>query len=318
MRLDLNILWIEDQPDGVENHQRTIERRLLDLGFQLSVHFVQRFDELQRQLDDAIDEDEVDLILVDFDLGNTGGDGGDAARQIRETFPHREMVFYSGKSPGSLRQVAFDNQIDGVYFAHRPTLGDDVFSVIENMLRKVIDLSHMRGIVMAETSEIDHILGLCLAEVIDRLEGGERDAMHGKVVDVIRARFESQLEALGEFHDPATFGGLLAKSLLMTSYDKTRALARALKSNFDLEGKGGHRASVLGYQEKFQHTRNVLAHGLVIKKDGVKVFKGRKEDLSDEIEISEEAMLDWRKELLGHRNNIDLIVRALGIEPGKG
>jgi len=40
--------------------------------------------------------------------------------------------------------------------------------------------------------------------------------------------------------------------------------------------------------------------------------------LSDEIEISEEAMLDWRKELLGHRNNIDLIVRALGIEPGKG
>ncbi len=160
MQLEFTILWVEDQPEDVIGFPVTLERRLRDLGFTLNLINAKNVGELRQTVDERIEDDDVDLILVDFDLGENGENGGDATVEIRERFRHREIVFYSGKSPGELRRVAFEKNIDGVYFGHRPRLADDVVSVIENILRKVVDISHMRGIVMAETSEIDYLMEL--------------------------------------------------------------------------------------------------------------------------------------------------------------
>lgn len=312
MKLDFSILWVEDQPESVRSFQESLERDLRELGFALRVIAIRGFDELKERMSEELDDDEIDLILVDFDLGNTGGNGGDAAREIRDHFQHREMVFYSGKSPGGLRQVAADKKIDGAYFAHRPTLDEDVFSVIENMLRKIIDISHMRGIVMAETSELDYYIELCLAKAFEKLDQKGQETFHSRAVEVIQQRYQGQIGQLEDLGNHKHFMQLLGQSLLMTSKDRTRALRRFLKSASDIENRKQHRSSVLEYQDNFHHIRDVLAHGMVIKKDGQKIFRGREEELNDE------AMRKWRIDLMDHRDRIKQIVDDFNVDLDEG
>ncbi len=307
MQLEFTILWVEDQPEEVVGFPDTLRRRLRDLGFTLKFINARNVGELRQKVDEDVEDDDVDLILVDFDLGVNGENGGDAAVEIRERFKHREIVFYSGKSPGALRKVAFEKNIDGVYFGHRPTLAVDVVSVIENILRKVVDISHMRGIVMAETSEIDYLMELGLSEAYGRLDDDGRRKFHAKAVDVIKERYDQQLDELTAHADPANFQALLTKSLLMSSRDKSRALIRFLRVAQDLADSDQHKEAVANYQDKFQDTRNQLAHGLVVKKDGKKVFSGREEVLD------EDAMRKWRFELVEHKENIRVLATALGV-----
>ncbi len=305
MKLDFNILWIEDQPADVRQSVRTLRRLLRDLGFVLDVQWINGFDQVTDTLKIGIGND-VDLILVDYDLGNSGGNGGDAALAIRDVFKHREMVFYSGKSPADLRKVALENRIDGVYFAHRPTFTDDVFGVIKNMLRKIVDLSHMRGIIMAETSELDYLLELSLQSAFDRLDEKGKAELHAKAIQLIRDRAEKHMKTVASHESPETFPSLLGQSLLMTNDDKLRALIRHLKSATDIEGHARHRQAAIEYKDNFQSTRNIMAHGYVIATNGRKVFKGR------DREIDEEQMRIWRQELIEHKEKFTAVAAALG------
>ena len=307
MRLDFRILWVEDQPAAVAEDRTALEADLLEFGFEPIVVPISGFSDLQDLMNSNPEDDEFDLILVDYDLGASGGKGDDAARAIRDHFPHREMVFYSGKSPEELRDKAAKKKIDGVYFAHRTELADDVFSVIENMLRKVVDISHMRGIVMAETSELDYCIELCLSSAFENLDETQRKTIHDKAVKVVRERYKLQLEQLDALDHPDKFTELLGRSLLMTSRDKTRALLRFLKAATHLQDQKEHRTAVVEYQDNFHDVRNDLAHGMVIKKDGRKIFKGRN------IELTEETMREWRINLMTHRDQIKLIASVLNV-----
>lgn len=307
MRLDFKILWVEDQPQAIAEDRVYLEAELRDFGFKPIVEPITGFDKVQELLARDPQDDEFDLILVDFDLGHSGGNGGDAARAIRDKFPHREMVFYSGKSPDDLRAVAAEKKIDGVYFAHRPELADDVFSVIENMLRKVVDLSHTRGIIMAETSELDHCLELCLSSSFEDLDIDRQKSFHNKIVEAIRERYKDQQKKLETLAHLEKFSELLGESHIMTSFDKTRAILRFLNSYTQIPDKRIHHAAVSDYQDNFQGVRNVLAHGMVTTKDGHKVFKGQND------ELNEERMREWRISLMDHRDQIKAVATALNV-----
>ncbi len=307
MNLDFKILWVEDQPDAIVEDSVYLESEIRDLGFEPIIIAATGYDKVSELMNNQPKDDDYDLILVDYDLGASGGKGDDAARQIRDKFPHREMVFYSGQSPDDLRTAAANKQIDGVYFAHRPSLADDVFSVIENMLRKVIDLSHTRGIIMAETSELDHCIEQCLDFSFEELTDDRKKAFHDRIVEVIRMRYEEQQKNLESLTNHEKFAELLGSSHLMTSLDKTRAMLRNLKSYTQMPNKTAHHDTVENYQNNFHNIRNLLAHGTVTKKDGHKIFKGQGE------ELNEEVMRNWRINLMGYRQQIKAVANDFGI-----
>jgi hypothetical protein len=61
-------------------------------GFHFAPTLCQSIDEVKKEIADGVFSDEVDLILVDWELGN-GIVGQDAIAEIRSMVPYKDVVF---------------------------------------------------------------------------------------------------------------------------------------------------------------------------------------------------------------------------------
>jgi len=152
MNLIYKILWFEDQLLWAQPLVREIKTFVEEMGF--------IFSEPQFERDNSninnINYEEFDLILMDYNLSGT--EKGDVLiKRIREHNFFSEIIFYSADGALKLREEVFNNGLDGVYCADRPANSflRKVQEVIKVTVKKVLDLNTIRGIVMAETSDID-------------------------------------------------------------------------------------------------------------------------------------------------------------------
>lgn len=128
MRLDFNVLWVEDQPNYVEPQITPIKQRMREEGFEFNPILCQSIEQVRDKIADEVFKDEVDLLLVDFDLG-AGVQGQDAIAEIRGTVPYKDVIFYSANnSADTLRQLAFENNLEGVFCAGRNDLIEEVMA----------------------------------------------------------------------------------------------------------------------------------------------------------------------------------------------
>ena len=156
MRLDYKILWFEDQQNNVEEVEKGLSTRLSRLGFNLNVVWTKPTDELNStfgQIKNIVND--FDLILLDYDLGKDKFNGADIAKKLRRSNFLTDIIFYSSASPHDLRQYMFKQHVDGVFCINRNNLQSDSFDIIQNRIRKILDINHMRGIVMEVVSEFD-------------------------------------------------------------------------------------------------------------------------------------------------------------------
>jgi hypothetical protein len=70
MRLDFNVLWVEDQPAHVDAQIERISQLMQQEGFHFKPTLCRSIDEVQRAISTDVFTDEVDLVLVDWDLGS--------------------------------------------------------------------------------------------------------------------------------------------------------------------------------------------------------------------------------------------------------
>ena len=152
MNLEYKILWFEDELLWAQPMVREIKSFVEEMGF---VFYEPRFEKDNSNIDN-IDYKEYDLILMDYNLSNV--EKGDVLiSKIREHNFFSEIVFYSMSGASSLRQKVLEKELDGVYCADRPidSFLPKVQEVIKATVKKVLDLNTIRGIVMAETSDMD-------------------------------------------------------------------------------------------------------------------------------------------------------------------
>lgn len=263
MRLDFNVLWVDDQPASVANQIKSIASQMAAEGFQFKPRQCSTIDQVETVVADNVFTDEVDLILVDWDLGNNMH-GEDAIERIRQIVQYKDVVFYSGQaSIIELRQKAFDRQLEGVYCASREGLVDEVVGVFESLIKKVLDLDHTRGIVMGATSDIDHMVNTCLT------------LAHGKLGEEGRAQFikEALKRVMDQVHNIVKQGeklqanpdvdALFKAHMLFTSDQRLRMLASILdKEEFKAYSVGV--ATVKSYREGVVADRNVLGHAVLV------------------------------------------------------
>ncbi|MBF0445735.1 MAG: hypothetical protein HQL68_09095 [Magnetococcales bacterium] len=307
MRLDFNILWVEDHPDRIEEDFIALKCELNAQGFNAVKTVLPSVDSVKSLMSKNPSEDAFDLILVDFDLGDSGGNGGDAAKAIRDQFSHREMVFYTGKPIKELNETAFEKDIQGVYFASRDTLADETFNVIDNMLRKVVDISHTRGIVMAETSDLDHYIDLCLISSFEGQTEDRQKSFHKKIVEKISGSLDKSNKKFTKLSSFDKFSELLDNKYLVTSSDKIRAMSDFLELFTNLSNKKTHIKTMKDYMAFQIDVRNVLAHVKIVSKNGSKVFQGKNYN------VDGQRMLEWRNALRDHREKINAVARDLGV-----
>ena len=144
-----------------------IQRHLAGLGFELEVCEGSSLDKVDEIIGQHIHDDGIDLVLVDYDLGSGSG-GEQALAKIRKQFPYKDLIFYSVRDREQLRKIAYDGHLDSLYFSTRMSLVEDTVSVIQKMLAKVLDVDHMRGVVMSATSDIDVVVERSVLAVYDR------------------------------------------------------------------------------------------------------------------------------------------------------
>ena len=295
MRLDFNLLWVEDQQVYVQDQRERIEYLIGKEGFRLRVLFASTVDEATKYLSEDIYGDHIDLILMDYDLG-AGGKGDDGIEQVRNIFPFKDIVFYSSQAPDLSGMVA-TKKVQGVYCSTRVELPDTVDGVFESLVKKVLDIDHSRGIVMGATSDIDQYVNDCLVAIFD----GSNEQCRQATLDVLakhlkekRKNFEKEaayIEAVKHVSQ------LFDKHNVYTSNDRLRLLKNAV----EIDGVHTDKVEVITkYLRETVPRRNVLAH-VKVEVDG---FSRKLIDSSGN-ELTNEQMKALRQELLEYQDFIE-------------
>lgn len=295
MRLDFNVLWVDDQPDRVGSQITAITKRMQEEGFQFVPTLCQSIDEVKKAIAADVFTDEVDLILVDWDLGN-GVVGEDAIAEIRSTVQYKDVVFYSAQTaPNALRKAAFEKGVEGIYCASREQLVDEVLGVFDSLVKKVLDLDHARGIVMGATSDIDHIVNECLVIVHAKLDQGGKDAMLKDGLGYIQKRLAELTETAKKLEGAKTLAEFFEFHMILTANDRLRMLSGALKAA-TFSAHKGYRPHIVAYQQQVVPDRNILGHMVLVPKGkptAVTDSKGKQITL-DETRKLRKLILDLR------------------------
>ncbi|MCW0389429.1 hypothetical protein [Xanthomonas sacchari] len=304
MRLDFNVLWVDDQPDRVATQRKTIASKMADEGFEFRPRLCTTIEQVEEVISEHVFTDEVDLILVDWDLGNNVH-GEDVVERIREIVQYKDIVFYSGAPTSELRKKVYDKQLEGVYCASREDLVNEVVGVFDSLIKKVLDLDHTRGIVMGATSDIDHMINACLTLAHGKLnEEGK-----AKFIEEVLKRVTDQVQNIsrqGEKLSKSPSAEALFKAhMLFTSDHRLRLLASILA----MEEFAMHAAAVgtiNSYRDGVIKNRNTLGHAVLVpqgKSSSVVDDNGRVVDL--------EEMRKLRKLILSLRTDFRALLDAM-------
>lgn len=304
MRLDFNVLWVDDQPHSVAAQIVRIEKQMEIEGFHFNPTSCKSIDEVIPLIKDDVFSDEIDLVLVDWDLGNDIK-GQDVIALIRETVQYKDIVFYSAYTPADeLRRLVFDKGAEGVYCARRDELVDEVLGVFDSLVKKVLDLDHTRGIVMGATSDIDQIVRECLVAMHMRLDADGKSQMMKTALGYVEEGLKKHTNAASELKDAITLEEMFEAHDILTSNDRLRMLARALKMESFREFKT-YRKAVTACLEKTVRKRNVLGHQVLVPegKPGIVTLSGKT--------VTVEEMRELRKLILGLRVDFNSLLMAL-------
>jgi len=306
MRLDFNVLWVEDQTDRVRAQIRSLERKIRKHGFRFCVQFALTVEEAVGLIGDDVYRDHIDLILMDYDFGDHTN-GADGLVQIRRVLPYRDIVFYSA-NPVNLKKQVADRQISGVDCSDRRHLPDTVEAVFEKLVRKVVDIDHSRGIIMGATSDIDHCVNKILSALFDAFDDELKKKaiaeVHSKV-DKKREQFkksEAALLELTHFNEIGNHHGLYTANDRLLLMKKIMSYTELHKDKY---------GQIEQYRSNVMNKRNDLGHRETERGDGFqRIFRDRRGVL-----ITAEMMRELRVELLGHQELFDGLVSQICLPP---
>lgn len=302
MRLDFNVLWVDDQPDRVAAQIDAIKRRMEGEGFQLVPTMCKSMDEVRGNLGDDLFTDEVDLILVDWDLGQ-GAKGQDVIAEVREHAPYKDVVFYSAQTPpDELRKSAFDKQIEGIYCTTRQDLVEEVTGVFESLVKKVLDLDHTRGIVMGATSDIDYMVNECLAVIHAKLDGPGKEAMRKQALRHVDRRMKDLAKIVEKLEKATSMAEFAEQHMIFTANDRLRMLHDRLQGG----PHAAYREKVTEYQKKVVPDRNILGHMVLVPDGKPKAVMG-----NDDQAVTVEVTREIRRMILSLRSDFRSLLAAL-------
>lgn len=302
MRLDFNVLWVDDQPSAVVSQITRIKSQMENEGFRFNPTQCKSLEEVETHIAEGVFQDEIDLILVDWDLGG-GVKGQNVISRVREVAQYKDVVFYSARTPANdLRKMTFDEGLEGIYCASREDLVEEVFGVFESLVKKVLDLDHTRGIVMGATSDIDHMVLSCLICIEAKLDETDKRNLLTLAMERVRDRVKDVVKQ-GEKLERETFSEILKSHMIFGANDRLRLLSRLLNDDATYAQS---MEAVKDYMQNVVPRRNELGH-LVLAPEGkptsIATTGGKPVGLAE--------MRDLRKAILRLREDFRALTDAL-------
>lgn len=301
MRLKYKILWLDDKiKEFIEDEIiEEVKRFLLNYGFIPEINTCGNAKDFFELLDDSND-----LILTDYHMNDINGDK--VVEQIRGSkyAVLTEILFYTAKA--DLAEVP---KIDRVSFLETGGVAEDHSSAILNKLKELIyltirknqDLNNLRGLVMAETSELDPLMKQILALATSNSKVSEKRILE-KYDKMLKKSKEKSIE-LEAYTIPVDFIKLLE------SYHFTAGTAHDFLHHFSKDDLNSMDVKkVLSYRTEVIEERNNLAHNPedVSTSDMMIILKKGKR-----LEYDESKFIKIRKNIQKYKNIFEKIIEDL-------
>jgi len=295
MRIDYKILWFEDEKKWYESTSEFIKEFLEEKGFNMTVNWQENGDNIA----ELIADNDFDIILVDYNLSSSHGDY--LIKKIRDNHLYTEIVFYSQAGENEIRKIIGEKCIDGVYCASRDIndFEDKVNNVIETTIKKVEEISNMRGLVMSETSELDSML----EELIKRIFNANDCKSEEWLEEIRNKTIKSKEDKVKKIRERGCISDLVCD---LDAYDKYRTVVRLLKqASIDIKDE---QIVFNTYNDEVIKIRNVLAHVYEDKDEqGKKILKSKIKGY-ESIHLNEDKFIEIRKNLVKHIDNISSLL----------
>ena len=293
MRTNFNILWVEDQPGNVNAQLNGIKSRLNNEGFRLREVFANNAEEAHGYISNDLYADNVDLILMDYNLGEDSSTGDEVIRRLRETLKYKEVIFYSARDVESLTDALQAHHLEGVFCCHRSELPDTVVEIFNVLVKKTMDLNHSRGLILGMVCEIEELIKTAISEkfkssgehktkIIDRINE-EKERNMKRAEDIMK---NLQLDDVESFED---IEKIRDSRSILTSHLMAGVLLKVVDKDTDAY------RSIDTFMKRSIPIRNDFAHLSTEDKEAfVSVFKDR-----NGTEITKGDLKEIRKLLLG-------------------
>ena len=296
MNLQFCVLVIDDQPDAVSQALGSLREHLDEWGFELRIEEALPVspEELRAEFGDA--GRKYDLVIVDYRLGLGTTDGAAVAQELRQSvLPYTEMVFYSSDSANLFSALA-ENGVDGVFVATREHLDDKLRGVADIIIRKAVDLDHMRGIAMAAVADLE----VRMREALEGVAACQCGRCVAAVDRTMHRLGERHSERVLEFREVAKNGlaAVLAEAGMCDAAQKVHAVGRVIKARSEpaLRFEPQVRNELSAYEREVLRKRNLLAHAA----------GGPSGELG-----TEAGMREFRQTLRKHTRNMEVICRGI-------
>jgi len=299
MKLIYNILWFEDDESWYKTALVFIQEYLEENGFLLNSRRVAD----GTLIEELLNDNDVDLILMDYNLAG-GATGDRLIGQIRDHELFTDIIFYSQFGAQTIREKVIG--VDGIYCTNRDIelFEEKVTKIIKRTLKKVQDINNMRGLVMSETSELDHRM----TQVIMEFCKISPEHIQTIVNKTLKNRAE-RIDSLKKLADKST--GLFLDGI--ESYDRYRAIWRILNES-QTESLRIYGDTFVKYKEEIIDTRNLLAHIKQETVDGRCMLITRMPGKAA-FTFNDETCIEIRKNIKKHSDNLDYILETLRSQP---
>lgn len=280
MTLKYKILWIENEEDWVYSIEDQIQEFLEELGFVYEKTLISKEDV-------GIDYNDFDLILMDLNLADQPN-GAELISKIRRLGVYTDVVFYSARID-ELKNHGKEKELEGVYYSGRTPSRDfvtKVQNVIESTIRKVQDLANLRGLVMAEVSELDYMMEDIIIKYFTDSAGNpipDREAIFNELMDKFEVDLKNNLKKPDSNCSKKCSHKIRSKSIpeivgsiFFESYKKARTISRILEvENIVFENfLNSYKSEILDIRNQLAHcaSKSIDGKEILTTKQGEKTF----------------------------------------------
>lgn len=314
MRIDYRILWFEDNASSYSTKKAFVKNIIEDFGF----NFVEPRNEVDGSNIETIPYSMYDLIIADMSLAN-GSTSIKLMDAIRKKSVFTEVLFYSSNGEKVVREELAKYNIDGAYCSGRDN--DDfefkVREVIYTLIKKTQDLNSLRGLVMAETSELDKKMEDISFYYFVQNKSEGSDSLFDKILKKVEDDYRQNLQRSTSC-DKKCIHKIRKKSieeiitsLAFDSSRKARTLNKIIERiDFSIKEYGIEASFYDAYLEDIIRTRNLLAHSQSRINDGGTEILVSKID-GKELSFDDEKIKDVRQKILLYEKLLDNLYQKL-------
>lgn len=301
MTIEYNILWVEDDTSWYNTTKELFSDTLNELGFNLVSKRCLDLDEVKIEID-ANHLKDYDLFLIDFTLGakDTGDKIIEFIRDIKDNPILTDIIFYSS-AVENVRTSMSKHGLEGVYTADRKEIEAKFEQVVNTTIKKVQDLNNMRGLIMAETSDIDkymfEIISTTLAK--NSFELGEK--LKETIVANVEKKINSKTKSFLKYQSKGKVEKIIKDPLMFDACEKLKAL-QYIFEEVDHEIANKHKSN--GFSDSYSKIikkRNLLGHETPREVEGKKILGSG----LYEFEFNDDFCVDMRKNVRSHATDLD-------------